>query len=61
MSVFAIAKKKASDLSPCFSRFTSQGAPIGKLLQRIQAVKEFLELRGHSDRGSLYKAIVELA
>ena len=61
MSVFTIAKQKASDLPPRFSRFTSQGAPIGKLFQRIQAVKEFLEPRGPSDGGSLYKAIVELA
>ena len=61
MSVFTIAKEKASDLSPCFSRFTRQGAPIGKLFQRIQTVKEFLVPLGHSDRGSLYNASIELA
>ena len=60
MSVFTIAKEKASDLPPRFSHFTSQGAPIGKLFQRIQTVKEFLEPRGPSDRGSLYNPIIDL-
>jgi len=35
VGVFPIAEEKASDLPACFGRFTSQRAPIGKLLKRI--------------------------
>lgn len=53
IGVFPIAKEKASDLAPRFSRFTSEGAPIGKLFKRRQAVNEFLEPLRPSDRGPL--------
>lgn len=44
ISVFAIPTEKASDLPLRLSRFTSQGAPMGKLIKRIQAVNEFFAL-----------------
>ena len=59
IGVFPIAKEEASDLPLRFSRFTSQGAPIGKLLKRIQAVNQFLEPLRPSDRGSLNDPIVD--
>ena len=58
--MFSISKQKTSDLAPRFSRFTSEGAPIGKLFKRIQAVNEFLEPLRPSDRGPLNDPIIDL-
>ena len=58
--VFPIAKEKASDLAARFSGFTSEGAPIGKLFETIEAVNEFLEPLRPSDRRSPDHPIVDL-
>ena len=58
--MFPLAEEKASDVAPRFLRFTSEGTPIRKLLERIQAINEFLEPLRPSDRGSLDYPIIDL-